>query len=299
MNTTSLFKNNRLCKALTGLSIQEFKNLLPSFEEALKRERKLRKPERKRAVGAGQKGTLHTGEKKLVFILIYLKTYPTFDVLAFLTGRERSRACRWVHRLLPAVEHTLGRHAVLPKRQIRSPEEFFELFHEAKDVFIDGTERRVEKPKNRKKQNKLYSGKKKGTMRKNIVVADEKKRILVLAKTKSGRRHDKWLADKVLLVEHIPKDVAVWTDTGFKGIERMHGNTVMPTKATKKKPLTLEQKQENKLISSFRIVAEHAIGGIKRLRSVSDTYRNKKANMDDTFMLLASGIWNFHLQQTA
>ena len=108
MNTTSLFKNNRLCKALTGVSVEELKNLLPSFEEALKRERKLRKPERKRAVGAGQKGTLHKAEQKLVFILIYLKTYPTFDVLGFLTGRERSRACRWAHRPLPVVEHAIG-----------------------------------------------------------------------------------------------------------------------------------------------------------------------------------------------
>lgn len=299
MNTASLFKNNRLCKALTGLSTEELKNLLPSFEEALKRERKLRRPERKRASGAGQKGTLHKTEQKLVFILIYLKTYPTFDVLGFLTGRERSRACRWVHRLLPVVEHALGRHAVLPKRQIHSPEEFFELFPEAKDVFIDGTERRVEKPKKKKKQNKLYSGKKKGTTRKNIIVADEKRRVLVLTPTKSGRRHDKRLADKVLLAEHIPKNVTAWADTGFKGIQHVHGNTLMPHKATKKNPLTNGQKEENKLISSFRIVVEHAIGGIKRLRSVSDIYRNKKANMDDTFMLLAAGIWNFHLQQTA
>lgn len=298
MNTNSLFKNNRLCKAVTGLSVEELKNLLPSFEEALKRERKLRRPERKRAIGAGQKGTLHKAEQKLVFILMYLKTYPTFDVLGFLTGRERSRACRWAHRLLPVIEHALGRRAVLPKRQIRSPEEFFELFPEARDVFIDGTERRVEKPKKRKKQNKLYSGKKKGTTRKNIVMADEKRRVLILTPTKSGRRHDKRLADKVLLMEHIPKDVAAWVDTGFKGIQHVHGNTLMPHKATKKNPLTDEQKQENKLISSFRIVAEHAIGGIKRLRSVSDIYRNKKTNMDDMFMLLAAGIWNFHLQQT-
>jgi DDE superfamily endonuclease len=284
-------------KALTGLSYEEFTDLVPSFEQSIITLR-MEEPGRQRKVGGGQKGKLKTVEQKLFFILFYLKTYPTFDVLAAFFDRGRGRSCESVHFLTRALEKTLGRRLVLPKRKISSIKEFMEAFPEVKDVFLDGTERRVEKPKKKKRHNKLYSGKKKGTTRKNIIVADEKKRVLVLTPTKSGRRHDKRLADKVLLAEHIPKDVTAWTDTGFKGIERVHGNTLMPHKATKKKPLTDEQRQENRLISHFRVTAEHAIAGIKRLRSVSDVYRNKKANFDDTFMLLAAGIWNFHLQQT-
>lgn len=298
MNITKLKRNPRAMKALTGLSYDEFTNLVPSFGQTIVA-LKMEEPNRQRKVGGGQKGKLKTVEQKLFFILFYLKTYPTFDVLACFFDRGRGRSCESAHFFMKALEKALGRKLVLPKRKISSVEEFMEAFPEVKDVFLDGTERRVEKPKKRKRQNKLYSGKKKGTTRKNIIVADEKRRVLILTPTKSGRRHDKRLADKVLLAEHIPKDVAAWTDTGFKGIERVHGNTVMPRKATKKHPLTDEQKQENKLISSFRVVAEHAIGGVKRLRSVSDVYRNKKANLDDTFMLLAAGIWNFHLQQTA
>src|SRR3954464_8207965 len=90
----------------------------------------------------------------------------------------------------------LRRKLALPTRKIRSVEEFLAKFPEVKDVFLDGTERKVQRPKSKKRQNKLYSGKKKGTMRKNIVVSDERKRILVLTPTKSGRRHDKRLADK-------------------------------------------------------------------------------------------------------
>lgn len=285
-------------KALTGLSYDEFTSLVPSFGQTIIG-LKMEEPNRQRKVGGGQKGKLKTTEQKLFFILFYLKTYPTFDVLACFFDRGRGRSCESVHFFTRALEKALGRKLVLPKRKISSMEEFMEAFPEVKDVFIDGTERRVEKPKKKKRQNKLYSGKKKGTTRKNIIVADEKRRVLVLTPTKSGRRHDKRLADKVLLAEHIPKDVAAWVDTGFKGIQHVHGNTLMPHKATKKNPLTEEQKQENRLISSFRIVAEHAIAGIKRLRAVSDIYRNKKANMDDRFMLLAAGIWNYHLQQTA
>ncbi|WP_440864905.1 hypothetical protein [Symbiopectobacterium purcellii] len=60
---------------------------------------------------------------------------------------------------MPVLEMTLGRECVLPARQIRSAEEFFRAFPGVKDVFIDGTERPVQKPKNLRRRKKMYSGK--------------------------------------------------------------------------------------------------------------------------------------------
>jgi DDE superfamily endonuclease len=51
---------------------------------------------------------------------------------------------------------------------------------------------------------------------------------------------------------------------------------MMPYKKPRGKELTKEQKQENKAISGIRIVVDHAINGIKRFGSMSNTYRNKK-----------------------
>lgn len=298
MNTNRIFTNPRLTKALTGMSQAEFEHLLPAFEHAWHRiHRDI--PNRKRAVGGGKKGKLPTAADKLAFILLYLKCYPTYDLLGFLTGRERTRCCRSVQSLLPVLEMALGKKLALPKRRISSVDEFFRVFPEAKEIFLDGTERRVQKPKNLKKRAKLYSGKKKTTTRKNIIVSNERKRILVLTPTKSGRRHDKRIADKFQIVQNIPEDVVVWTDTGFQGIKHMHPNTVMPAKATKKKPLTQEQKENNRIISGIRVLSEHAIGGMKRMKAASDVYRNRLPNLDDTFNLLAAGLWNFHLAQTA
>lgn len=296
LNTQKIFKSNRRSKALTGLSISEFQALEPVFGACLIAHRYQLKPIRKRKLGAGQKGSLPTTADKLAFILMYLKIYPTYDVMGFLTDRERGKCCESVQFLLPVLEMALGRKQVLPKRKISSVDEFFRLFPEVKDVFVDGTERRVQKPKKMKKRNKLYSGKKKATTRKTIVLSDDKKRILLMSPTKSGRRHDKRIADKFQVVQTVPQDVAIWVDTGFQGIQRSHPNTVMPTKSTKNNPLTEDQKQNNRVISGIRILSEHAIGGIKRFKSASDTYRNKLPNLDDTFNLLAAGIWNFHLQ---
>ena len=296
MNTKGMFSNPRLTKALTGLSQKEFDSLLPAFEEAWHVALK-EKPNRQRKVGGGQKGKLPTPADKLAFILLYLKCYPTYDLLGFLTDRERTRCCRSVQAMLPVLEKAMGRHLVLPKRKISSPEEFFSLFPEAKDVFIDGTERRVQKPKSLKRRNRLYSGKKKTTSRKTVIVSNDQKKILLMTPAKSGRRHDKRIADKMGIIQAIPWNVTIWTDTGFQGIAKEHPNTSMPVKASKNHPLTWTQKQNNRLISGISVMSEHAIGGYKRFKAAADIYRNRLPNLDDTFSFLAAGLWNFHLAQ--
>lgn len=283
-----------MMKALTGMSAEEFQHILPDFKYELTRYYAT-KPNRKRKVGAGQKGHLQTPEAKLFFILFYLKTYPTFDVLAFFSNKSRGRSCEAAHLYLRILEKALGRKIVLPERKINSVEEFLEKFPEVKDIFVDGTERRMQRPKKPKQNKRTYSGKKKAHTRKNVIIADEKKRILLVSPTKPGRRHDKRLADRILLVERIPKDVGIWTDSGFQGIAEHHPNTLVAKRGRKDHPLTPEEKRENRVISSFRIVAEHAIGGMKRYRVMTDVLRNKIGIFDDRIAVVTAGLWNYHL----
>ncbi len=296
MNTTKAFKNQRLIKALTGISTKEFQSLLPVFEQVDLEDKRLRSKAKQRHFGGGAKGKLITAEDKLFFILMYIKTYPTFDFLGFVFSLHRSRAHRNVVKLTKSLEKSLGRKIVMPEKKISSMEEFIEKFPEAKDLFVDGVERPIQRPKNKKKQNKLYSGKKKRHMKKSVISVNEKKRILIMTVTKSGRRHDKRLADKVSLFERIPEEVAVWLDTGFQGVLKQHSNTLIPKKASKGKPLTYEEKQENRVISSFRVVVEHAIAGIKRFKAYADIWRGRIQQMDDRIMRIACGLWNLHIE---
>lgn len=298
LNKEKVLKNPRMCQSIFGVRKEEIERLLPTFSQCLIAYRYQIKPKRQRKVGGGRKGDLPTDFDKLLYILMYLKIYPTYDVLALLSNHQRSKCGDSVQFLLPVMEMTLGRELVLPKRKARSLEEVFERCPELRDVFMDGTERRVQKPKNPKKRNKLYSGKKKSTTRKNIILNTEKKTILFMSKTKSGRRHDKRVADKIGLTEAIPEDVTIWTDTGFTGIKKTHSNSMLPDKARKHCPLTEAQKQNNRIISSIRVVSEHAIGGYKRFKATSDTYRNKLVDMDDMMNGICAGLWNLHLGQT-
>lgn len=293
-----VFSQHRVTMAVLGVTKEEFNKLLPTFSQCLQDYRLQLKPDRKRKLGGGRKGDLPTDEHKLLYILMYLKLYPTYDALAVLTDHYRSKCGDSVKLLLPVLEMTLGRKLVLPKRHGNSLEEIFRQHPEIKDVFIDGTERRVQKPGKLKKRNRLYSGKKKATMRKIVIMSDEHKYIHYQSKTKSGRRHDKRIADKESMFSWIPPDIAIWTDTGFQGIQKQHDKVVMPAKATKNHPLTIAEKKNNQVISSIRVVSEHAIGGFKRFKAAADTYRNRLANLDDLMTEVSIGLWNFHLRQT-
>ena len=296
INITKALTSNRLMQAITGMSIKEFTLLALTFSKILD-ESKLDK-QRVRAIGGGRKGALVDANSKLFFILFYLKIYPTCVLGAFIFDVDRSRVSRWVNMFMPLLEKALGRNIKLPKRQISSMEEFVREFPEVKDLFIDGTERRTQRPQKSKINKKRYSGKKKAHTRKNTIISDEDKRILLVSSSKEGRVHDLVQLKKMAVVEHIPSSVNLWVDKGYQGIEKYltNNNAVMiPHKKPRGKALSSAQKQENRVISGIRIVVEHAIGGIKRFGCLSSIYRNRRGQ-DDQMIYLCTGLWNFHLQ---
>jgi hypothetical protein len=145
MRFDNAFRDERLLKSLTGVSLKEFETLLPTFEKILFEIQNSK--ERQRAVGGGCKGILRDSRHKLFFILFYIKAYPTFDVAAFIFGTVRSATFDWKNKLLPVLERALDRVVTLPRRQIRSVEEFLRLFPDVRDIFVDGTERPVQRPR--------------------------------------------------------------------------------------------------------------------------------------------------------
>ena len=293
MHIDKVLNNERMLKAILGLNRKEFESLLVTFKQILEEEQNNKKRQRK--IGGGSNGNIKDPRKKLFYILWYVKVYPTFDVAAYVFASSKTRTHIWTHKIMPILEKTLKREIVLPARQIRTIEEFHELFPEVKEVMIDGVERPTTRSRNDKTQNKHYSGKKKRHMRKNVIVVDKRKRILIVTPSKAGKYHDKKLSDKAIVASRIPEDVGVLADTGFIGIQKQHENTLIPKKRSKNNPLTALDKEINKLISSIRIAVEHSIGGMKRYGAVSNIYRNKNG-FDDTLVKVCAGLWNYHIK---
>jgi DDE superfamily endonuclease/Helix-turn-helix of DDE superfamily endonuclease len=252
--------------------------------------------DRKRAPGGGRKATLGTPSEKLLYILLYCKCYPTFDLLSVLFDFDRSCAHDWVHRLLPILETILGYKQVLPARQIRSIEEFLDRFPDVREVILDGTERPIQRPQDPDKQKTHYSGKKKRHTRKHITGSTREKRVILLTKARPGKVHDKRQLDEEDVVSNIPDEVPIEGDLGFQGLQKEFENIHLPHKKPRGKALTEQQKQENRDFSAQRVKCEHAHGGIKRYNAVAFIYRNRVTDFDDHLMLVATGLWNFYLE---
>ena len=75
-------------------------------------------------------------------------------------------------------------------RQLADEAEFETTFPGRESVFVDGTERPIRRAKDDETQKGNYSGKKKRHTKKNLVVSDERKRVLVLTPTAAGKAHD-------------------------------------------------------------------------------------------------------------
>ena len=93
---------------------------------------------------------------------------------------------------------------------------------------------------------------------------------------------------------HFSKDVLLIADKGYIGMDKIHGNSLVSKKSTKKHRLIKEGKKYNSIISRRRIYIEHVNRHIKRFRIVSTHYRNKKRKFTLRFSLICA-IYNFEL----
>lgn len=224
--------------ALTGLTLKEFKLVLPAFATAFTRryegEWTLAGTPRKRALGGGRSSGLDGMEQKLLFILVYQKTYPLQVVLGKLFGMGQSAASQWIHRLLPVLHEALTTLGYMPERdgqkfaQVQRTRQ--RKHDEPHDYIVDGTERRRQRPKSPEKQTLHYSGKKKVHTDKNIVIANARtKRVGYLSPTRPGTVHDKKLAEHETIV--YPRQSILHKDTGFQGYEPDVKHTLQPQKS--------------------------------------------------------------------
>jgi hypothetical protein len=219
--------------SLTGLTPSEFDRLLPAFERCCERlypvDRTAAGRPRQRFPGGGRTGALHASAQKLLFLLVYLKTYPLQVLMAELFGLSRPRVNYWLHRLLPVLRDALDELGALPERDPRAFGRAGAPPGGPRRCIIDGSERRRQRPKNPEKQAAHYSGRKKAHTDKNVVVADAgSQRIEYLSQTYPGRVADKGIADREGIT--YPPGTTLYQDSGFQGYEPAMATTYQAKK---------------------------------------------------------------------
>jgi len=218
MNYSELRSDRRRLLALTGLTLREFESLLGSFTRSYERrypaDRTATGQPRQRRAGGGRTAVLHDPAQKLLFLLVYLKTYPLQVVMAELFGLSQPQVNYWLRRLLPVLRDALDDLGVLPEREGPA----FAGASPSPRLIIDGTERRRQRPKSPEKQEAHYSGRKKTHCDKNVVVVEVgSKRVDYLSGSRAGRVADKSIADQEGIA--YPPGTVLYKDSGFQGYE--------------------------------------------------------------------------------
>jgi Helix-turn-helix of DDE superfamily endonuclease len=107
---------------LTSLILDEFQLLVPPFESAFQAHmsewRLDGKPRTARRFPVYKNCPLATPEERLLFILVYLKTYALQVVQGRLFGMGQSKANQWIHVLLPVLLATLRALGDAPARSL-------------------------------------------------------------------------------------------------------------------------------------------------------------------------------------
>src|SRR5215210_206895 len=208
--------------AATGLRLEEFECLLPTFEKCFqlstKPKPKATKKKKRRATGGGRKGNLPTLSDNLLFILSYQKTAQLQTMHGLQFGLSQPQANYWIHRLLPILQKSLAQMGMKPEREGKKVADLIEAGEGGANLSLDASERELQRPVDVKKQKQKYSGKKKTHTDKNLLLVNENTRkVVYLSPTVEGKKHDKKLADESQI--SYPKNASLSKDTGFQGYE--------------------------------------------------------------------------------
>ena len=228
----------------------------------------------------GRKKKLTPREIVIVFLL-YIKRYDAMEDLAYDWGVSKSVICEYIHFVL----------------RVLLKDSNFTLFgskttkdEESENRLLDVTEIRIERPKY--DQKRKYSGKKHYHTMKIQIIKGCTTGFIYEIQIGLGAEHDFHLFKRTF--EGSPENVTYTADLGYLGINKIHNNSKIPNKKSKKRPLTEEEKAYNKELGANRIFIEHTNGWIKRFKILSTRFRNN-LNFFAPFSVFICALYNNYI----
>jgi hypothetical protein len=304
LRSTYLRSHPAIFKAMTGLYIHEFDELLLDVQPRLAAAdiRRRNRPNRKRAPGAGHPFDLPDRDQVLLTV-VWLRRYPTHEVLAYLFGVGEWTASRAIARVLPILEAS-GRDTMrMPDPGKKRRRQLDELLADTPDliVLIDTFEQRVQRHRDRKTADAHYSGKKKQcTLKSQVTVDEETGTICDVADSVVGPQSDIKTLEESGVIERLPEGVGAGGDLAYVGIDKLHprGQGVTPRRKPRGKDRPPEDVCFNRAFSRRRIVVEHTIGRIRTYESLSQMDRNHRQDHSMRVRAVA-GLVNRQLRRYA
>jgi Helix-turn-helix of DDE superfamily endonuclease len=153
-------KNRQQFLSLTGMEVEVFDTLHEAYQKQWNKyikEYTVAGEKRTRAHRKRSDGVLEQTEDQLLFVLHYLKSNSIQEHHAATYGMRQSQCNMWLHLLLRLLHQPLKTLKQLPERDATK---LSRTLKGLREVFIDGTERDIDRPVDNEEQRKHYSGKK-------------------------------------------------------------------------------------------------------------------------------------------
>ena len=125
---------------------------------------------------------------------------------------------------------------------------------------------------------------------KNVILVGRHK-VLWCSPTVPARWHDKKVTQRAHL--RLPERIDLLGDSGFEELEAGQAGVVTPWKRRKGRPLHWRHRRFIGLLATNRIVVEHSLASVKRLRILRDEFRNRRKGMVDDVMAIGCTLHNF------
>lgn len=289
-------------RSLTGLTIEEFDGFYAEIELAyqLAEEKRLSRPNRQRAIGAGNKFKLHL-RTRLLMAMVWLRIYPTYEVLGVFFDLHKSNVCRNLKVMLELLREQTAMDVRWPdeKRPKKHLEEILADFPDL-EVIVDATEQPIRRPKGKEAQRPYYSGKKKRHTIKTQLAVTLTGQIGDVSESVPGSKHDLTLLRESRLLERLPKEAGAMGDKAYQGVQEDDPERplYLPRRKPRGKPLTDEQKEANRRLSRIRIIIEHTLAQVKRFQLLSQVYRHALDLYNLIFRIIA-GLVNRQIRRAA
>lgn len=265
---------------MTGLRVKEFEQLLedvtPLFLKS--EEARLDRPDRQRDMGGGRKASLDVRDQILLCV-IWLRQYPTQDVLGYFFGVSQAVVSNYIAHVLPVLEQA-GRDTMrMPDPGRKRRKDLDKLLEEMPEVMvvIDSFEQKIQRPKDKDAQKGYYSGKKKmHTLKSQVTVDEETGEIVDVSESVSGPTADIILLDESGVLDALPEGIGAMGDAAYQGIVKRYSLGYSPRKKPKGKARPPEDVAYNSAFSSRRIIVENTIGRMRRYQSITQADRHHR-----------------------
>ncbi len=156
----NLSRNDGQFQAVLGISLELFQELNTFFRADLEEyfiHFKLDGSPRIRELRERKDSVLFSSEDKLCFIISYLKNNSLQQTHASNWGMTQPQCNVWIHFLLPRLLFTLECMELVPSDD---SEGFEKLLQTIQTLYLDATERSIQRPLHKEEQKRHYSAKK-------------------------------------------------------------------------------------------------------------------------------------------